>query len=115
MKGGIFTDINREEFEELCRLQYTPERMCVYFGCAARELRRWIRAGYGRAPEAVIATLSERGRADFLRIQLELAGKNASAAGRLEALYLPKKDEESGRAARLRRIGELERLVLDGD
>ena len=89
--------------------------MRVYFACTARDLRRWIRAEYGRAPEAVIETLSEHGRADFLRIQLELAGKNASAAGRLEGLYLPKKDEDDGRAARLRQIERVERLVFDGE
>ena len=102
-------DIEREEFERLCRMQYGLPRLGVYFGCTQKQLRRWIRDVYGRAPETVLQMLAERGRAQLLQAQFELAGKNATVALRLGELYLQQEGQASDLDGQLR---ALEGMVL---
>lgn len=68
-------EIDKERFEELCKIDCTREEMCAALGCSHAKIEKWCRATYGARLDAMahhfrnLQNAEYRKRQDFLATQ----------------------------------------------
>lgn len=93
--GRPLIDINKEEFEKLCKLQCTQEEIAGWFDCSEDTLRRFCKREYKEAFCEVYKKLSAPGKISVRRMQFKIAESgNASMAIWLGKQYLGQTDKQ---------------------
>lgn len=93
MPGGRpRAQIDKAQFENLCRLQCTQSEILGWFGITDKTLTRWCRDTYGKSFSEIFAEKREGGKISLRRAQWHLAEKNATMAIFLGKQYLGQKD-----------------------
>ena len=88
-------ELDKEQFEGLCRLQCTREEMLGWFGITDKTLTRWIKDTYGRkySFSAIFDEKRAGGKISLRRSQFRLAETNAALAIWLGKQYLGQTDK----------------------
>lgn len=81
-------DINKKQFENLCKLQCSLEEMASWFECDEADILDWCADTYGEGFEAVFDKKSKAGLIGLRRAQFKLAEKSAPMAMFLGKQYL---------------------------
>ena len=103
MKGGNNMgrrkiEIDKTEFEELCKMMCTREEICNFFKIAPSTLIGWCKRNYQNSDfQTVYKKLSEYGKRSLRRNQFNLSRTNASMAIWLGKQYLRQKDFDKER------------------
>lgn len=85
--------IEKETFEEICKVQGTIEEICSYLGTNEYNLFKWIRLTYrSKRPQEIIEKFRDAGKLDLRKIQFVQASKNPVMAIWLGKQYLGQKD-----------------------
>lgn len=90
--GRPHKEIDKRQFEELCKIQCNKEEICSVLGCGDSCLSDWCKREYGVGFQDIYKTKSAGGKASLRRIQFELAKRNASMAIFLGKQYLGQRD-----------------------
>lgn len=91
-------EINKVEFEKLCKLQCTEVEICAWFDTTDKTLTAWCRDNYfdengnGLTFSEVYKQKREHGKIALRRAQMQLATKNATMAIFLGKQILGQKD-----------------------
>jgi hypothetical protein len=81
--------INKEFFEEICRLQYTPEEVLEMTAMTEKKMNSWCASEYdGEKFMQVYTRLKYEGQVELRRHQFDLAEHSPSMAIYLGGLYL---------------------------
>ncbi|MBQ6488250.1 MAG: hypothetical protein IJI75_03380 [Solobacterium sp.] len=91
--GRPLANIDRTQFENLCKLQCTQEEICGWFGVSDKTLTRWCKREYGKPWKEVYAEKREAGKVSLRRAQWKMAEKNANMAIWLGKQYLGQKNK----------------------
>lgn len=92
-KGGRpRAQIDKVQFENLCRLQCTEKEILSWFDITDKTLTRWCKETYGKGFSDVFREKREGGLISLRRAQWRLAEKNASMAIFLGTNYLGQKN-----------------------
>ena len=86
-------EINKDEFEELCKIQCTEKEITAVFGCTDKTLTRWCKDTYGKGFYDVYREKREGGKASLRRAQWRLAATNSTMGIWLGKQYLDQHDE----------------------
>lgn len=86
-------DIDKDQFEGLCKLQCTKEEICDFFGITDKTLDAFCRREYHESFSVVFRQKRQRGKVSLRRRQWKLAEKNANMAIWLGKQYLGQRDE----------------------
>lgn len=84
--------INKDLFENLCKIQCTREEICGVLDISKDTLLRWCKATYGTDFETIFEQKKMHGKMSLRRIQYKLAEKNPTMAIWLGKQYLGQKD-----------------------
>lgn len=99
MAGRPCTNIDKETFEKLCKIQCTLEEIAGWFECSQSTIKRWVLKTYTDGSgkpmnfERVYKKYSAPGKISLRRIQFKLAEKSAAMAIFLGKQYLGQKDD----------------------
>lgn len=85
-------EINKEEFEELCKMMCTRQELCNFFKIAPSTLIGWCKRTYGGDFQTVYKRFSEYGKRSIRRNQFKLCEHNSSMAIWLGKQYLGQRD-----------------------
>ena len=85
-------EIDREQFEALCRLQCTEEEICSFFGVCEDTLNAWCKRTYRLTFSEVFAQKRVGGKISLRRAQFRLAENSANMAIWLGKNYLGQRD-----------------------
>ena len=94
-KTGVFgNNINKEQFEELCRMMCTQEEICGFFKVYEDTLDRFVKQNYGEEYTflRIYPQLTAGGKISLRRTQFRLAENNPNMAIFLGKQYLGQKD-----------------------
>lgn len=87
-------EINKAEFEGLCKIQCTLEEIATVYGCSVDTIERWIKRTYGR--DCSYSGIRERyatfGKISLRRTQFRLAERSVPMAIFLGKQYLDQRD-----------------------
>ena len=73
-------EIDKVNFEKLCKLQCTKHEICDFFSVSEKTLNGWCRRTYGKTFSLVFQEKRSLGKIALRRSQFELASKSASMA-----------------------------------
>lgn len=85
-------EIDKDEFEKLCRLQCTEVEICEWFGVTDKTLARWCMDTYGEGFSDAYKKRSATGKISLRRAQFRLAEKSPAMAIFLGKNYLGQTD-----------------------
>lgn len=92
-KGGRpVKEIDRQTFEELCKIQCTQEEICAVLQVDEKTLQKWCKKTYNLGFSQVFAQKRKDGKTSLRRKQWNLAETNATMAIWLGKQYLDQKD-----------------------
>lgn len=91
-RGPKKIELNKDEFEGLCRLQCTREEICGWFHVDHKTLDRWCRDTYHQKYSPVYKEMAQAGRISLRRAQFRMAEKSAVMAIFLGKQYLGQSD-----------------------
>lgn len=92
MRGRPKLMIDRDEFEKLCRLQFSAGEMARFFGCSADTLSRWCWQTYHRPFNQVFSRKRKAGFVDLRHAQWRLARTSPEMAMFLGRVYLGQRE-----------------------
>lgn len=92
--GRPKAELDKAQFESLCKLQCTQSEICAWFGVTDKTLTRWCRDTYGKKFSEVFAEKREGGRISLRRAQFRLAETNATMAIFLGKQFLGQTDRQ---------------------
>lgn len=81
-------EIDKKQFESLCKLQCTKEEIAGFFDCSEDTIENFCKREYKDTFSAVFAKKRQGGRVSLRRSQFKLAEKNAAMAIWLGKQYL---------------------------
>lgn len=84
--------IDKEQFENLCKLQCTQQEICDWFDVCEETLNSWCKRTYKRGFSEVFKQKRGKGKVSLRRTQWRLAETNATMALWLGKQYLDQKD-----------------------
>lgn len=87
--------IDKAQFENLCKLQCTLSEIAGWFDCSEDTIERWCKREYGDTFATVYGAKREAGRISLRRAQWKLAERSAPMAIFLGKQYLGQKDVQS--------------------
>ena len=93
-KKGSQANINKDQFENLCRLQCTEAEICGWFGVVDKTLVAWCRRTYGKTFQEVFQEKRQGGKISLRRTQWRLAEKSAAMSIWLGKQYLGQRDPD---------------------
>ena len=80
-RGHPKASIDKDIFENLCKIQCTRKEIQGVFGVAERTINGWCRRNYdGKSFKEVYETFSDHGKASLRRMQWKLAAKSSAMA-----------------------------------
>lgn len=91
--GVIGNNINKTQFEDLCKIMCTENEICSFFHIAHDTLNNWTKIEYGETAERTIKKLGDGGRMSLRRIQWKHAESNPTMAIWLGKQYLGQTDK----------------------
>ena len=71
--GRPLADINKQMFENLCKIQCTKEELCGTFMVDEKTLTRWCKATYGKGFSDIRDKKAKEGKASLRRMQWKVA------------------------------------------
>ena len=86
-------EIDREEFENLCKIQCTKIEMCAFFDVTDKTLESWCKRTYKKGFSEVFAEKRGLGKISLRRTQFRMADTNPTMAIWLGKQYLYQKDK----------------------
>lgn len=95
-RGPKKIELNKDEFEGLCRLQCTEIEICGWFGIDHKTLHRWCKDTYSQDYSQVYKEKAQAGRISLRRAQFRMAEKSAAMAIFLGKQYLGQSDNPNG-------------------
>ena len=90
--GRPKTQISKDIFEELCKIQCTETEMVGVFRCCEDTLNAWCKENYGKTFSDTYKIYSQDGKKSLRRIQFDLAKKYPAMAIFLGKQYLGQRD-----------------------
>lgn len=81
-------EINKEHFEQLCKLQCTLDEIAGFFKCSQDTIERWCKKTYEENFADVYKRNSQDGKISLRRWQFKMAEKNVTMAIWLGKQYL---------------------------
>lgn len=90
--GRRSIDIDKSQFESLCKIQCTLSEISGWFNCSEDTIERWCKKTYGETFRSVYEKKSEAGKISLRRMQMRLAEKSAAMAIFLGKQYLGQTD-----------------------
>lgn len=93
MAGRPCIVIDKDQFEELCKMQCTELEICSWFGCSDETLNKWCKKTYKKTFRDTFAEKREGGKISLRRSQWNLAQTNPSMAIFLGKNYLGQCDD----------------------
>jgi len=111
MAGRPRTQIDQNQFENLCKLQCTLSEISGWFGCSEDTIERWCKRTYKERFKAVYAAKREAGKISLRRAQFRLAETNAAMAIFLGKQYLGQTDDPKRYVQEETTEDKLERLL----
>lgn len=87
-------EINKDQFESLCRLQCTRLEICEVTGVSEDTIERWCKRTYGETFAVVFSQKRTGGFVSLRRTQFKLADKSAAMAIFLGKNYLGQADKQ---------------------
>lgn len=90
--GRPKTQISKDIFEELCKIQCTEVEMIGVFRCCEDTLNAWCKENYGKTFSETYKIYSQDGKKSLRRIQFDLAKKYPAMAIFLGKQYLGQRD-----------------------
>ena len=91
-------NIDREEFEKLCGLQYTQAEICDWFGVSDKPLNAWCKHMCHMSFSEVFRQKRSLGKVSLRCAQFQLAEKSATMAIFLGKQYLGQTDVQEIKA-----------------
>lgn len=92
VSGRPKKEINKKQFEEMCKVQCTQNEICAILGVGLDKLLSWCQETYNETFSSVYKKYSENGKMSLRRYQMRLAQTNASMAIWLGKNMLGQKD-----------------------
>lgn len=92
-RGHPRAQIDKQQFENLCKLQCTREEILDWFGCTEKPLLRWCQETYGTDFKGAFAMFRGRGKIALRRSQWRMAESNPTMAIFLGKQYLDQSDK----------------------
>lgn len=86
--------IDKAQFENLCRLQCTEQEIASWFGISHDTLNRWCKKTYGKTFEDTFAEKREAGKISLRRAQFQMAQTNPTMNIWLSKQYLGQKETQ---------------------
>ena len=86
-------EINKKQFEELCKIQCTQKEICSVLNTTDKTLVKWCKKTYDMTYSDAYKRFSEEGLSSLRRAQFNIAQKNAGMAIFLGKNYLGQKDQ----------------------
>lgn len=87
-------EINKDNFEGLCKLQCTLEEIAGFFKCSVDTIMDWCKRTYDCSFSNAYKTYSQDGKISLRRMQFRLAEKNSAMAIWLGKQYLGQTDKQ---------------------
>ena len=84
--------IDKKQFEQLCKLQCTITEVCCFFDCDDKTLSKWCNETYGMSFSEIFRIKRGAGQLSLRRYQFQLAEKNPTMAIWLGKQYLGQRD-----------------------
>lgn len=85
-------DINKKQFENLCKLQCDIEEIASWFDCETTDVQEWCDETYGVPFEEIFEQKAKAGLISLRRAQFKLAERSAPMAMFLGRQYLGQTD-----------------------
>lgn len=85
-------NINKNEFEKLCRLQCSIAEISSWFSCSESDIESWCNSEYGCSFAETYKKYSEKGKTSLRISQFKLAERNVAMAIWLGKQYLNQKE-----------------------
>jgi hypothetical protein len=95
-RGPKKKELDKNEFEGLCRLQCTEAEICGWFDIDHKTLQRWCKDTYDKNYSQVYGEKAQAGRISLRRAQFRLAERSAAMAIFLGKQYLGQSDNPNG-------------------
>lgn len=86
-------EIDREQFEELCKMQCTQSEVCSVLKVTDKTLTRWCNETYDLSYSEAYKIYAEEGRTSLRRYQWRMAEKNPTMAIWLGKQMLDQRDK----------------------
>lgn len=93
-KGRPPAQIDKAQFENLCRLQCTESEIAGWFGVSIDTLNRWCKKTYRMTFEDTFAEKREAGKISLRRAQFQMAQNNPTMAIWLGKQYLGQREAQ---------------------
>lgn len=93
--GRPKVEIDKKQFEALCKIMCTRVEIAQVLGCSDVTLQTWCKREYNKPFSEIYDTFRAHGKASLRRSQFNLAQKNSSMAIWLGKQYLDQKDEQT--------------------
>lgn len=87
-------EIDKEQFEELCKIQCTQAEICAVLGITDKTLTNWCKKTYKKSFSEIFKEKRAGGFASLRRTQFALANDNAAMAIFLGKNYLGQSDKK---------------------
>ena len=94
-RGRPQSVIDKERFEDLCKVQCTREQICGVLNIDHKTLNKWCKKEYGSTFEDVFAVLREGGLGSLRMTQFRMSETNPTMAIWLGKQYLHQADDPS--------------------
>lgn len=91
--GRPRANIDRDQFEGLCRLQCTEKEVLSWFGVTDKTLNSWCRRTYKKTFSDVFKQIADGGKISLRRTQWRLAERSVPMAIFLGKQYLGQRDD----------------------
>lgn len=88
------TEIDKQQFENLCAFQCTKEEIAGWFHCSEDTIERWCKREYKKCFAVVFAEKRGIGRISLRRSQFRMAEHNPTMAIWLGKQYLGQKEQQ---------------------
>ena len=105
--GRPKTNIDKSNFEKLCRMQCTLEEIAGFFDCCDDTINNWCKEVYDDNFSGVYKKKSVAGKISLRRNQFKIAENNASMAIFLGKQYLGQRDNIEVKHKDLSKVEEL--------
>lgn len=93
--GRPAKEINKDVFENLCRIQCTEEEIAGVFDCSIDTINRWCKKNYGKTFADIYKSKSAAGKMSLRRWQFDTAKRgNATMQIWLGRQYLGQADKQ---------------------
>lgn len=94
-RGRPPVEIDKERFEDLCKVQCTRNQICGVLGIDHKTLNKWCKKEYGSTFEDVFEVLREGGLGSLRMTQFRMSETNPTMAIWLGKQYLHQADDPS--------------------